>query len=239
MLYLFAQLNQIVMTINKLSLLVALCVLFVTNSFAQRPNYSIKNSLGPFGGIVQSNIKTDNFITDSGKGWTAGLTAIVNVEHKWYDVSYGIQFTESVVALSGRFIDDVAGDEMIDMKLSGAQLSFLMHGKIVGQNLTIDFGPMIQANGYFEPKDSEKEGYYVNGFDDLQVMELRDISKFNINGAVGATAGLKNFRLRVQYQYGFTNVFGKLNDQQLNVGGNTEKFNGNQSNLVFTALLLL
>lgn len=239
MLYLFAQLNQIVMTINKLSLLVALCVLFVTNSFAQRPNYSIKNSLGPFGGIVQSDIKTDNLITDSGKGWTAGLTAIVNVEHKWYDVSYGIQFTESVVTLSGRLVDDVAGDEMIDMKLSGAQLGFLMHGKIFGQNLTIDFGPMIQANGYFEPKEAEKEEYFVNGYDDLQVKELRDISKFNINGAIGATAGLKNFRVRVQYQYGFTNVFAKLNDQQLNVGGNTEKFKGNQSNLVFTALLLL
>ncbi|MBT8309400.1 MAG: hypothetical protein HKO72_06465 [Flavobacteriaceae bacterium] len=227
------------MIINKLSLLVALCVLFVTNSFAQRPNYSIKNSLGPFGGIVQSNIKTDNFITDCGKGLTAGLTAIVNVEHKWYDVSYGIQFTESAVALSGRLVDDVAGNEMIDMKLSGAQLGFLMHGKIIGQNLTIDFGPLLQANGFFEPAEKEKEEYFVNGYDDLQVKELRDVSKFNINGAVGATAGLKNFRVRVQYQYGLTNVFAKLNDQQLNVGNNTEKFKGNQSNLVFTALLLL
>jgi hypothetical protein len=229
------------MKIKQLTLLVALCVLFVTNSFAQRPNYSIKNSLGPFGGITQSNIKTDNFITDSGKGWSAGLTAIVNVEHKWYDVSYGIQFTESIVAISGRPTDDVAAEDMIDMKLSGAQLGVLMHAKLLGgnrQNLTLDFGPMIQANGYFEPKNDEEADYFINGFDDLQVKEIRDVSKFNINGAVGATAGIKNFRLRAQYQYGLTNVFGKLNNQDLTLGSNTAKFKGNQTNLVFTALLL-
>jgi hypothetical protein len=226
--------------INKqLTLLVAICLLFVTNAFAQRPNYSIQNSLGPFGGITQSNIKTDNFIVEEGQGWTAGLTAIVNVEHKWYDVSYGIQFTENTIAIEGR--PTIAGEaEMIDFKLSGAQLSFLMHGKIIGQNLTIDFGPVIQANGFFEPTEEEKENYILTGYDTLEAKDIRDISKFNVNGAIGATAGLKNFRLRAQYQYGFTNVFGKLNKQDLSAQDATsvDKFKGNQSTLLFTALLL-
>lgn len=225
------------MTNKQFILLVSLCILFVTNSFAQRPNYSIQNSLGPFGGITLSNINTDNFVTESGNGWTAGLTAIVNVEHKWYDVSYGIQFTENTIALSAR--PTLIGEaEMVDFTLSGAQLGIMMHGKLIGQNLSIDFGPIIQANGFFEPKDDEKKEYYLNGYDVLQAKDIRDISKFNINGAVGATAGLKNFRLRAQYQYGFTNVFGKLNNQDLATAPNTEKFKGNQSTLLFTALIL-
>ena len=224
--------------INKqLTLLVAICLLFVTNTFSQRPNYSIQNSLGPFGGITQADIKTDNFITKEGEGWTAGLTAIVNVEHKWYDVSYGIQFTENTIALEGR--PTIAGEaEMIDFKISAAQLGFLMHAKIIAQNLTIDFGPMIQANGFFDPTEDEKKEYYLSGYDALQAKDIRDISKFNINGAIGATAGLKNFRLRAQYQYGFTNVFGKLNNQDLAIAPATEKFKGNQSTLLFTALIL-
>ncbi len=225
------------MTNKQFILLVTLCALFVTNSFAQRPNYSIQNSLGPFGGITQSNINTNNFVTESGNGWTAGLTAVVNVEHKWYDVSYGIQFTENTIAISGR--PTLTGEaEMIDFKLSGAQLGILMHAKLIGQNLTIDFGPIIQANGFFEPSKDEKKEYYLTGYDALQVKDIRDISKFNINGAIGATAGLKNFRLRAQYQYGFTNVFRKLNNQDLAITPSTDKFKGNQSTLLFTALIL-
>jgi len=82
-------------------------------------------------------------------------------------------------------------------------------------------------------KDDEQEEYYVNEFDNLKALDLRDISKFNINGAIGATAGFKHFRVRAQYQYGLTNIFRKLND--LDVDTN---FKGNQSQLILTALVL-
>jgi len=235
MLYLSANLTKSVMNYRQLTLLVVLSVLFVTNSFSQGPNYSIQNSLGPMGGITLSNIKTDNFVTEQGQGWTAGLTAIVNVEHKWYDVSYGIQFTESVIAISASPTLG-AEAEMVDFKLSGAQLGIMMHAKLLRQNLTIDFGPIIQANGFFEPADEDKKSYLLTGYGTLVAEDIRDISKFNVNGAIGATAGFKHFRLRAQYQYGFTNVFGKLNKQDL--VPNTEKFKGNQSTLLFTALIL-
>jgi len=226
--------------INKqFTLLVAICLLFVTNTFAQRPNYSIKNSLGPFGGITLSNIKTDNFVTESGNGWTAGLTSIVNVEHRWYNVSYGIQFVESTIAIEGRPISNVAADaEMIDYKLSAVQLGILMHAKILGPSVTIDFGPSIQANGFFEPTNEEQADYFLNGYDALQAKDIRNISKLNINGTIGATAGLKHIRLRAHYQFGFTNVFGKLNDEDLAIAPSTQKFKGNQSTLLFTALFL-
>ncbi len=227
----FAQ--QIIITMkNQLNLLVAILLLFVTQAFAQRPNYDIKNFIGLHGGITQFDIITDSFTTEKQNGFIAGLTGIVNVPHKWYDVSYGIQFSQNNLNILGG-VTDVDGDESLEYKLSAVQLALFMHAKILRQNLTIDFGPVIQANGFLELKDKAQEEYFVNGFDDLNAIDLRDISKFNINGAVGATAGFKHFRVRTQYQYGLTNMLRKLNDLDVDTD-----FKGNQSQVIFTAMVL-
>ena len=227
----FAQ--QIIITMkNQLNLLVAILLLFVTQAFAQRPNYDIKNFIGLHGGITQFDIITDSFTTEKQNGFIAGLTGIVNVPHKWYDVSYGIQFSQNNLNILGG-VTDVDGDESLEYKISAVQLALFMHAKILRQNLTIDFGPVIQANGFLELKDKAQEEYFVNGFDDLNAIDLRDISKFNINGAIGATAGLKNFRVRTQYQYGLTNMLRKLNDLDVDTD-----FKGNQSQVIFTAMVL-
>jgi len=68
--------------------------------------------------------------------------------------------------------------------------------------------------------------------------DITDISRFNINGAVGLSAGFGRFFLRGQYIYGFTNILGRLNDKNLNIGNNTAKFKGNQSMLTLTVLLI-
>ena len=60
----------------------------------------------------------------------------------------------------------------------------------------------------------------------------------NSNGAIGLSAGISHFRLRAQYIYGFTNMLGKLNKNNLETLGNSEsKFKGNQSMLAFTAMI--
>jgi len=218
---------------KQLNLLVVILFLFVTYTYAQRPNYDIRNSIGLYGGITQFDISSDNFITEKQDGWIAGLTGMVNVEHKWYDVSYGIQFSENNMGIAGKTSNSGGEDIMLKYKLSAAQLALLMHAKIAGYNFMIDFGPVIQANGFLELKDDAQEEYFVNGFDNLKAIELRDISKFNINGAIGATTGLKNFRIRAQYQYGLTNIYRKLNDLDVDAD-----FKGNQSQLILTAMVL-
>ncbi|WP_435413781.1 outer membrane beta-barrel protein [Psychroserpens mesophilus] len=221
---------------NKLlNLLVAFLLLFVTNIFAQRPNYDIKNYIGIYGGITQFDIVTDNFSTEKQNGFIAGLTAIVDIEHKWYDLSYGIQFTQNNLGIEGR--SNTTGEtKMLNYKVSAAQLAVLLHAKIVRQNLTLDFGPVFQANGFLELNDDTFDDYFINGFDDneLTAKGIRDISKFNVNGAIGVTAGFKHFRIRAQYQYGFTNMLNKLNDLEVE----DTKFKGNHSQLNLTALVL-
>ena len=98
-------------------LLVALNMLFVTVTYAQRASYNIKNGLGIGGGISTFNIKTDNFVTTKGKGYVATLSAIVDIPHRWFTVSYGMQISENTIEISGRMTDDVAGDEQISLLL--------------------------------------------------------------------------------------------------------------------------
>jgi len=128
--------------------------------------------------------------------------------------------------------DDVAGSEQIEYKLMTAQLGFFFHGKIIGNNLTIDAGPQLQFNGDLDFKNSEQESYYINGYDDLLATDITEMSKFNVNGAVGATAGLGPLRLRAQYVYGFLNMFDKLNS---NINSDNT-FKGNPETIMLTAI---
>jgi hypothetical protein len=66
--------------------------------------------------------------------------------------------------------------------------------------------------------------------------DLSNISNFNANGVIGASAGIGNFKLRAAYSYGFTNILGKLNDQDFNLN-NADRFEGNQSMVSFALMI--
>ena len=217
---------------KQLTLLVALSMLFVTITQAQHKSFNIKNGFGIGGGISMFNIKTDNFTTTKGNGFVLALAATVDIPNRWYNVSYGMQISESTLEISGRMTDDVAGNEQIEYKLTAAQLGFFFHTKVIGNNFTIDAGPQLQYNGDLELKNTQQEGYYINGYDDLTAPDITEISRFNINGVFGATAGLGPLRLKAQYIYGFLNMFDKLND---NLDQNTT-FKGNPETIILIAI---
>ena len=128
--------------------------------------------------------------------------------------------------------------EDVEYELFNAQVAFLFHAKIIEDYITFDFGPMLQYNSELELKDDSKADYFIVNYENLLASDISKISQFNVNGAVGATAGFKGFKLRAQYIYGFTNILNKLNSQDLTVGTNTQKFKGNQSMLTFTAMIV-
>jgi len=214
---------------QQLTLLVVLTILFVTTIQAQPQNYNIRNGISVGGGVTQFDIKTDDFVTTKGNGFMAAFSATVNLPHRWYAVSYGMQLSQSTLEISGRMTDGVAGNEMIEYKLMAAQLGFLFHGKIIGSYLTIDAGPQLQYNGNLDLENSEQETFYLNGFDGLMATDISDVSKFNVNGAVGVTAGYGPIKLRAQYIYGFLNIFDKLN------ANGSNSFKGNLETIAFTA----
>lgn len=228
------------MQIRQFILLVAISIGFVTASFSQRHPHGtipITNGFGIGGGLTQFDIKTDNFVTKQGNGWIGGLAATLDLPHKWYTVSYGMQFSESNLEIEGRAVPLIGTIEPMAYKLMMAQVQFLFHAKLVKDFLMIDAGPMLQYSGKLELKDDSQENYFINGYSTLQAKDISDISKFNVNGAVGATAGFSHFKLRVQYIYGLTNMLNKLNDQNLDIAPSNKAFKGNQSMLAFMAFI--
>ena len=221
---------------TKHFLLVAICMAFVTIGYAQHQRYSIKNGIGLQGGITKFDILTDNFETKTNSGFIGGLAASVDIPHRWYNVSYNIQLSENNIDINA--VNPVTSiEEYIEYKMFTAQISFLFHIKLISNNVTLDIGPMLQYNSELELKDDSKEGYIITNYNTLLTEDITKISQFNANGAVGLSAGFGSFLLRAQYVYGFTNILGKLNDQDLSVGNNNEKFKGNQSLLAFTVII--
>ena len=221
----------------QLILLVASTIGFVTTSFAQRGSYRITNGISVFGGITKFDIATDNFVTKQGNGFIGGLVATADIPVKWYNISFGMQLSESTIEVLGRPNLISSSEEFVEYKMFAAQVSLIGNIKVIPNYFTIDIGPMLQYNGKLEFKDKTQDGYYINNYTNLTAKDITNISQFNLNGAVGASVGIRNFKLKAQYIYGFTNTLKKLENQGLkNIGGDT-RFKGNQTMLVLGAVV--
>lgn len=227
------------MKYNAIYLLVVILLCFVTKSFSQRGNYDIVNGIGIFGGITQVDINTDNFITTNSNGFIGGLSATVDIPHRFYNMSYGMHISENNVQISARpsMLGNSDPNTFIEYKLFAAQVALMGHIKLAGSYVTLDLGPMLQYNSRLELNDSSKEGYFINNYSNLRATDIADVSKFNLNGAAGITAGFKFIKLRAHYIYGFTNMLKKLEDQSLDTSGGDARFKGNMSMLVFGAMI--
>ena len=225
------------MKYKHLFLLVALLLCFVTKSFSQKGNYDIVNGIGIFGGISKVNLTTDNFTTTEGDGFIGGLSATVDIPHRWYNMSYGMHLSESTISILGRPTVSSTTNEFVDFKLFAAQLALMGHIKLAGSYVTLDVGPMLQYNSRLEFKDKAQEGYFINNYDNLSATDIGNISQFNLNGAVGITAGFKFLKLRAHYIYGATNILKKLESEDIDTSGGDSRFKGNMSMLLFGAMV--
>ena len=222
---------------KKITLLVALIVSFVTQVQSQPKSYNIVNGFGVQGGITKFDIVTNNFETQTGTGWMGGMSATVDIPHRWYNVSYSIQFSENNINIFGRSNSIITTNEPIEFKMYTAQVALLAHIKLIGSNLTLDAGPMIQYNSDLELKNKEQSDYVITNYDNLIADEIKSINNFNFDGAIGLTAGFDSFKVKAQYIYGFTNALNKLNGKNLDTAGSNESsFKGNQSILALSAM---
>jgi hypothetical protein len=198
-------------------LTIALLV-FTSISFAQYNNRD-GNRIGISGGVNQTTLFGSNFTTKPGNGFAGGLSVRGNYYNNWSMV-YGMQFFVNKFSLESTLKQD------IDYSLSGVQIRLLMSYNIIQDHLSLDFGPVLQVNGKMTLKSTD-ETKTLNGTL-LKANDIVDVSKVNGNAYIGISGGGKVVRAVIFYEYGFTNVFNKLNSQDgLTLLNGNKSFKGN------------
>lgn len=181
-----------------------------TFCFAQY-NYRDSNRIGITFGMNQFSLNTKNFQIKPGTGWNGGLSMRGNYYDNW-DMVYSIQFSEnnfSVKTNSGFITED------IKFKLSSAQISLMASYEIVENQLSFEFGPLVQVNSKLKT-DAANEDNEITGINIL-AKDITNISRFNFYPVIGITAGFTHFRANISYQYGINNMLGSLNNPDLGV----------------------
>lgn len=193
-----------------------------TFCFAQY-NYRDSNRIGITFGMNQFSLNTKNFQTKPGTGWNGGLSMRGNYYDNW-DMVYSIQFSENNFSIN---IENGNITEFVDFKLSSAQISLMASYEIVENQLSFEFGPLVQVNSKLKT-DFANENNTITGTDIL-AKDITNISRFNFYPVVGLTAGFTHFRANISYQYGINNMLGSLNnaDSGVKLKGNPGILNGN------------
>jgi len=212
-----------------------------TQGFSQKKHghYNIRNYFGLHGGITKFDIATDNFETKQGNGFYGGLINYIDLPLKFYNLSFGLLFAQNNAGILGRPSLISSEQEFIDYTIRSVQLAVLFHVKVISDYVMLELGPTVQYSGEMEFDDERQRTYYINNYANLSAEDILKISPLGVNGVVGLSFGLKRFRLRGQYTYGFSNIFNKLNGENLNTSGGNNDFKGNQEQFSFGVVINL
>ncbi|GAB5400752.1 MAG: hypothetical protein Aureis2KO_23370 [Aureisphaera sp.] len=217
-------------------------ILFVTilciglQGFAQR-NYDENNHLGLQGGFAFFDIDTDNFTTTQGTGYMMGFTTRGSF-YNAFDLIYGINFVQTEVGILGRDLNNTQPgffEQEIDYTIQSAQINILGSFNIVHKHLSLEFGPILNVNGKMKLKQDTFERFILDGYENLEAQDIQNISRVHFYVAGGVTAGLENFRLSAQYQYGVTNLFQRFNDSE-SINEPNVNFQGNPHTIIAMAI---
>lgn len=190
-----------------------------TFGFAQY-GYRDSNMVGITLGLNQFTLNSSDIETKPGTGWNVGLSMRGNFYNDWYAI-YGIQFSEynyKVVTKKG----GISGDRDVNYKLPCANITFQFSYKFIENHLSVELGPMVQINGNAQI-DKNEETNIVKGTA-LTAKDFTKMSNVGVYPVIGITAGVRNARLNLTYQYGVMNMLGKVDGS---FKGNASIINGN------------
>ena len=189
--------------------------------------------MGIQGGVSLFDINTSNFVTERQTGFAGGFTLRGEFRNQ-FDLIYGLTFMSNKVGIFGAQTSaEGVKRQFISYNIPGVQLNFLGSMNIIRHHFSLEFGPILNVNGKMKVESAQLEEYILEGYTTLRAKDIEDISPINFRVMGGVTAGIRNFRFSAQYQYGVTNMLGKLNDKNLEGG----EFKGNSSTIVLLAIV--
>jgi hypothetical protein len=216
----------------KSLVIVTLSLLFFQQSYAQR-NYDDYNRIGLTGGLTLFDITTSDLVTKQGQGFEAGFTTRGAFRNS-FDLIFGLSFFNSTIGIKGGLGPNGVGDtQFINYQIQAAQIGLLGSYNIVKHHLSLEFGPILNVNGKMKLDSDRLQDYILEGYTTLRAQDIQDINRINFRLAGGLTAGLRSFKVSALYQYGVTNMLGRLNDNKLE----KSNFKGNSSTIIFAATL--
>lgn len=206
----------------KRYLFTTIILVFTTSVFAQY-NYRDGNRIGISAGVSQTSLFASNFDTKPEVGFAGGLSVRGNYYNNW-SMIYGMQFFYNKFAIESTSL--TSSEKQTDFNLQGVQIRLLLSYNVVEDHVSIDFGPVLQINGKLNVADKD-ENNRLNGTS-IMAKQIVDVAPINGNFYAGISAGGKVIRAVIFYEYGFTNLFGKLNnDDDLKLLNGNEKFKAN------------
>ena len=180
---------------------------------AQRIWEGSYNRFGLQAGVNHFDIQTNEFDVNPGLSWTAGFHSRASFYNDFQFV-YGVNFYDFKLTMDGREkIESLVANREIEYNMIGVQISFLGSYKILGHNLSVEAGPVVQVNGKLDARQ-DKEYWYLGNYD-IQAIDIEKVSPFNVNLAAGISGGVERIKLWAQFQYGLNNMFKGLKDEGL------------------------
>lgn len=162
------------------------------------------------------DINTDHFNTEQGTGFGAGFVT----RGDWYNkfaMEYGVSFFQHHVGILGRDLTNPANnfdERYIKFALPNVQLKLQLIYYLIRHRLSLEVAPILSVNGKLKPNSESYEDYQIDGYESVTAKDIANVSTVHFLTAAGLTAGIDNFRANVQYQYGVTNFFNRLNDTE-------------------------
>ena len=222
------------------NLIIVTTALLIFQVTAAQRDVTGSNHLGLIGGIGLFDINTNNFETEQGTGYIFAFTTR-GAFYNNFDLIYGVSFVQSEVGILARNVNDPTNNfqtQYVDYTTQAAQINFLASYNFIVDHLSIEAGPILNVNGKLKIKQEEFENFIVEGYDTLKSGDLQNVSRVHLYLAAGITAGIKNFRLGAQYQYGVTNLFNRFNEIA-DLEKPDGKFEGHTSTILLTVTLYL
>ena len=220
----------------KTLLVVTFLALFFQRANSQN-NFEEYNLLGFNGGVTFFDITTSNFESKQGTGFVGGFTTR-GTFYDNFDLIYGINFVSNQLSiLSKDSATPSAKEQYVGYTIQGVQITFLASYNLVRHHFTIEVGPVFNINGKMKLNSDALGDNIIANYQTLKASEIQNISKVNFHVLGGISTGIRNVRLSAHYQYGVTNTFKALNDQDIEKDSNT--FKGNSSSYILLATIYL
>ncbi|MEG9327469.1 hypothetical protein V6B16_05945 [Salinimicrobium catena] len=201
------------MTLKKILILGFFCC-FAMASHSQRIWDGEYNRLGLQAGVNHFNINTDALPITPKMSWTAGFTTWDSFYND-FEFIYGINFFDFKLSMDGRVKQPQDSEYAeIPFTMIGVQANFFGSYKLIDHYLSIHGGPILQINGKFDARQ-DAEYFYIEGYDNVNPIDLEEISSVNFNLAAGIAGGLEKVKLWLQYQYGVNNILKKPTEEGL------------------------